>query len=459
MVKNGNVDKFNFVEWDIIYNFAYRSKNQNKFKQMDKTKQYIYIVQALLEPSKCKIGKTNDIKRRLKEYNSMTGKSKENTYQYLFACEVKNMSLLENDLKNKYIALREEKSREIYFYNKSLFKDYVDFIKSHEMFDKEIFIKPEVKKHEIKIIKKTTPSLEERGISYKDVLQKAQKVNNDEFYTRYEDVEKELSMYDKSIWKNKVIFCNCDDAVGDDEKRTSAFALYFIKNFNTLELKKLICTHYGGSVDLFNEGTKGYVFTKIGFKELKEFPKNYNGSFDHPISLKILKEEADIVCTNPPFSRAIDFWRITIESGKKFLIISNIINPLSSSFIPYFSDNKVWAGFNEVDWFFTPKKELTRAAGHWYTNIPIKNRPKQKNLKIIPLKEIPCKYKKTDDSKTLLVDNNYIPIDYDKPFAVSTRPILNGLLENGYKLVDIKEYYPYINGKKNFARVLVKKII
>ena len=47
----------------------------------DKTQQYIYIVQALLEPSKCKIGRTNDLERRLKEYNTMTGKSKENIYQ------------------------------------------------------------------------------------------------------------------------------------------------------------------------------------------------------------------------------------------------------------------------------------------------------------------------------------------------------------------------------------------
>ena len=52
------------------------------------------------------------------------------------------------------------------------------------------------------IIWKTTPSLKERGLSPKDVLQKAQKIKNDEFYTRYEDVEKELSMYSKRIGKN-----------------------------------------------------------------------------------------------------------------------------------------------------------------------------------------------------------------------------------------------------------------
>jgi len=309
-------------------------------------------------------------------------------------------------------------------------------------------------------IKKTAPSLKERGFTQKDVLQRAQRVDNDEFYTRYEDIEKELSMYDKSIWKNKTVFCNCDDAVDDDERRRSAFALYFIQNFNELGFKKLICTHYSasGPVDLFNEGAKGYVFTKDGFREFKEYPEGYNGSFDHPLSLKILNEEADLVCTNPPFSRAIDYWDIIIKSGKKFLIISNIANVLTTAYIHYFKDNQVWAGYNRIDYFFNPKKELVEASGHWYTNIPIKNRPKYKHLKIMPLKEIPEKYKKYDDSKMLIVDKGYIPNDYKKHFGVSTRPILNGLLEKGYKIIRDKEYYPYVNGKKRFARVLVQKI-
>jgi hypothetical protein len=98
-----------------------------------------------------------------------------------------------------------------------------------------------------------------------------------------------------------------------------------------------------------------------------------------------------------------------------------------------------------------------RAAGRWYTNIPVKNRPKSKNLKIIPLKDIPEKYKKYDDKKTLLVDNSYIPNNYKKPFAVSVAPVLNGILENGYKIVQEKQYRPFINGKEVFARVLIKK--
>ena len=422
-------------------------------------KQFIYIVQSLKEDTKCKIGKTKDLDERLKAYNNITGKSKENISEYLFTCEVKNMTKLENDIKNKFLALREENKKEIYFYNSALFEEYIKFIKNHTLFVKEIMIKTAKKKEIVKIIKKTTPSLEERGISQRDVLQKAQRVDNDEFYTRYEDVVKELSKYSKTTWKNKTVFCNCDDAVDTtDNRNTSAFPLYFLKNFQELEIKKLICTHFGGVVDLFNQGTKGYVFTKDGFKELKEFPKNYTGSFDDPLSLKILKEEADIVCTNPPFSRASEYWKLVIGSGKKFLIISNISNVVTRSFIPYFYNNQVWAGYNRIDYFLNQKKELVDASGHWYTNLTIKKRPKYKHLKIISLKEIPEKNKKYDDAKILLVDNCYIPNDYNKKFAVSTRPILNGLLEKGYKLIEDKEYYPYIKGKRKFARILVQKI-
>jgi hypothetical protein len=171
-----------------------------------------------------------------------------------------------------------------------------------------------------------------------------------------------------------------------------------------------------------------------------------------------LKEEADIVCTNPPFSRMIEYWKIIIGSRKKFLIISNVANVLTASYVPYFKNNQVWAGYNRVDWFQNPKRQLTDAAGHWYTNFPIKDRPKYALLKIVPLKDIPEKHKKYDDAKVLLVDNGFIPSNIKKPFAVSSRPILNGLLEKGYKMIQDKEYYPYVKGKKQFARVLAQKI-
>ena len=427
-------------------------------------KQYIYIVQAAKELDKCKIGKTNDLEQRLKAYNSITGKSQANNYKYLYTCEVKDMATVENAIKEEFKKLRENKSREIYFCSDGLFKDYVEFIKSHNLFIKEISIKTD-EKPKVKeiIVPRTTPTLKERGLTPKGRMQQSKRRKNDEFYTRYEDVEKEISRYDKEIWKNKVVFCNCDDAIDlDDEKRSSAFSWYFYKHFKELGLKKLICTHYAGQVDLFEAGAKAYVayvsITTDGENLYKEYPKNFSGSFDDAYSLKILNEEADIVCTNPPFSRAIDYWKTIITSGKNFLILSNISNAINTAYIHYFKNNQVWAGYNEVDLFQNPDRELKRASSFWYTNIPIENRPRYKQLKIMPLKNIPEKYKRYDDSKTLLVENNYIPSNIKKPFAVPARAILNGILEKGYKIVQEKRYEPYFNGKESFSKVLIQKI-
>jgi len=75
----------------------------------------------------------------------------------------------------------------------------------------------------------------------------------------------------------------------------------------------------------------------------------------------------------------------------------------------------------------------------------------------MPLKDIPNKYKKYDDIGTLIVDQNYIPNNIPQPFAVSVFPILSGILEKEYKYVQDKEYVPYIDGKRQFGRVLIQK--
>lgn len=421
-------------------------------------KQYLYIIQASKEPSKCKIGITNDLERRLKEYSSITGISLDNTYSYLFTCEVSDMRQIEQDIKNQFPHLREYRSREIYFFNQSLFDMYVDFIQSHPCFLTKSNTKESKKQTIIKPA--NTPTMKERGVTRKLLLDKAMRIKDDEFYTRMEDVEKELSMYPTKIWKDKVVFCNCDDAIGSNRDYTdsSAFSLYFIKHFFRLKLKKLICTHYGSRADLFNAGTQGYIFTKEGARELLNTPKGYNGGFEETESLRILNEEADIVCTNPPFSRAAEYWQILISSKKKFIIISNITNCITPSFIPYFADKKAWAGYTRVDWYLNPKRVPVQAAGHFFTNFPIKDRPTKSRLKFMPLIEIPDVYRIFDDSGVLLVDRSYIPNDYDKPFAVSARQILNGVLECGFKIILKEQYFPYIKGKKKFARVLIQKI-
>ncbi|GMO60157.1 MAG: hypothetical protein Ta2D_05700 [Rickettsiales bacterium] len=416
--------------------------------------EYIYIAQSSLEMSKCKIGITDNLDRRLTQYNNMTGKSKDNVYIYLFTAEVKNMREVENDTKTIFTKLRETKNKEMYFYNDILFDEYVEFIKNHSLFIKEVPIKKP--KEKIKVVREKGKTLIERGKEKIDIMNMAKKVKDDEFYTLYKDVEKEVENY-IHFFKDKVVFCNCDDPYNEtNESRSSAFALYFYKNFKKLKLKKLICLHYSGGIDLFSQGSSGIIFTTDGKNWQQKTPKNYNGSFDHPLSIKILNEEADIVCTNPPFSKAREYWKLLLDSKKKFLIISNISNTIHTFYIKCFKNKKMWSGINRVDWYMNPRGLKAEAAGHWYTNIPVKKH--NSTIKLIPLKDISERDKKFDDKGILNIDRCKIPNDYDKPFAVSARPILQRVLEYGFEIVQEKEYIPYIDKKMQFSRVLIQKI-
>ena len=125
------------------------------------------------------------------------------------------------------------------------------------------------------------------------------KVNkNDEFYTRYEDIEKEVIHY-KDELKGKYIYCNCDDY------RISNFVKYFKDNFKELGLRKLVATNY--SIDA--DDSWYYELTEDGEKIEK---LKGNGSFDSMECRKFL-EECDIVITNPPFSKLNDFFMILDE--------------------------------------------------------------------------------------------------------------------------------------------------
>ncbi|GMO59417.1 MAG: hypothetical protein Ta2D_05130 [Rickettsiales bacterium] len=434
--------------------------------------EYIYIAQQQKEETRVKIGKTGDYETRLKQYNG-TGTPKDNQYNYLFVAEVKDMTEMENNIKEKYKDFKEQENKEMYVWIPSTNKSIIDFIKTHNLFIKEIPIKKP--KEKIKVVREKQKTLIERGKTKIDIMQNAKNkattlqddptlstlIDHDEYYTQIEDVEKEVANY-KPFFENKVVFCNCDDPYDEkDESKSSAFALYFYRNFNKLKLKKLICLHYSGGVDLFNQGKSGIIFTTDGKKWQQETHKNYDGSFDHPLSIKILNDEADIICTNPPFSRAREYWKLVIESGKKFLIISNIANAVTESYIKYFKNKQVWSGINSVNCYINPKGLKGGAPGHWYTNFPIKKH--NSTIKLIPLKDIPEKDKKIDDKGILNIDRCKIPSDYDKPFAVSTRPILQRVLDYGFEIVQCKdstewEYYPYINKNRKFGRVLIQKI-
>lgn len=157
-------------------------------------------------------------------------------------------------------------------------------------------------------------------------LNKAKAVKNDEFYTQYEDVEKELVYYKKHL-KGKVVYCNCDRPV-------SNFVKYFIDNFHDLGLKELIFTHY--------ENPTSTVSTYNGVTVTKSSLTG-NGSFKSNECITLL-QKADIVVTNPPFSLFREYLAQLIQYNKKFLIIGNVNAVINKDIFPLIKDNKIWMG-------------------------------------------------------------------------------------------------------------------
>lgn len=221
--------------------------------------------------------------------------------------------------------------------------------------------------------------------SNNDNLHSALKNKNDEFYTFYDDVQKECDHY-KDFFNNKIIYLNCDD-------EDSNFWKYFINNFANFHLKELWATHL--------DTAQSYLLkTNNGTDIIKEY-LNGNGDYNSEECLNLLSQ-CDIVITNPPFSKSKEFISLIVEKNKYFLVIGNE-NAFSSTLIfPLLKDEKVWTGFNKVKKFFTPNNE-TKTFGNilWFTNIPIE-------------KEIPLiKCTKHYNANKYLTYNNFEAINVD----------------------------------------------
>lgn len=158
------------------------------------------------------------------------------------------------------------------------------------------------------------------------------KVNKaDEFYTQYIDIEKELALYDKSQFKDKVIFCNADDS------RYSNFFLYFKNNFEEFGLKRLICLGYKAGA-----GGAGYLTVLDNSGQRSSFIDT-TGSFDEPFSLECLME-SDIVVTNPPFSLFGKFIKQILSYNKKFILLGNLNSLSHIGIFEHFINKKIWLG-------------------------------------------------------------------------------------------------------------------
>lgn len=215
-------------------------------------------------------------------------------------------------------------------------------------------------------------------------LTNAKKAKNDEFYTQFNDIQKEIESYleyDVDTFREKVVYCNCDDPY------ESNFFRYFVLNFRKLWLKKLITTSYKPSpiankqLELFWDNKtlkplKGrpkitankFIITEIGdfngdgncdLKDVAEqlkankhnewSPLEDDGDFRSDECVELLKE-SDIVVTNPPFSLFREYVKQLFDYHKKFVIIGNMNAITYKEIFPLIKQNKLWLGAGKNDW-------------------------------------------------------------------------------------------------------------
>lgn len=180
----------------------------------------------------------------------------------------------------------------------------------------------------------------------------AKEQKKDEFFTQISDIERELKHY-RQHFKDKVIFCNCDDP------DYSNFWRYFQLNFYEFGLKKLISTHYNKVEPSYKmEIVATDQEQQIGIPDYVRTPLSGNGDFQSEECIEILKE-ADIVITNPPFSLFRQYIKQLIDYDKKFIIIGNQNALHYKEVFPLIQQNKIWLGYgfpNSVGFFInTPK--------------------------------------------------------------------------------------------------------
>lgn len=308
-----------------------------------------------------------------------------------------------------------------------------------------------------------------------DSLQQAKRVKNDEFYTVYDYIQKEINAYleyDPDTFRDKVVLCPCDDP------EWSNFTRFFAQNFENLGLRKLISTSYSQQAkkekyeqyhqfsmfetafpqyDEEKSQTKGKIFTLtrdknssgvIDYDDLEWRYLDGDGDFRSD-EVRALRDEADIIVTNPPFSLFRDFVNWIFEADKKCIIIGTIGAAIYKEIFPLIKENLLWIGAtnNGKDMVFevpeganVDPKDRDKAAklGYvgnytrlgnacWYTNLthgrrhqPMQLMTMTDNVKFSKHKQIrETGYQKYDNYNAIEVPfADAIPVDYDGVMGV-----------------------------------------
>lgn len=297
-----------------------------------------------------------------------------------------------------------------------------------------------------------------------DNLKKAKKQKNDEFYTQWSDIEKEIMAYidyNPDVFRDKTILLPCDDP------EWSNFTKFFAQNFENFGLKKLISTSYAiesktipqtlqlslleqnsPKFDENKTNVKGKIFTldhdtnKNGVIDFEDLEWDYledDGDFRSD-EVKKLRDEADIIITNPPFSLFREFLAWIFESGKKFIIIGNKNCVTYKETFSKIKENKMWAGKTQWAgglWFETldendvdkiiEGKNYKNVSSVWFTNLehgkrhePLLLMTMADNIKHSKHKEVRGQeYQKYDNYDAIEVPfTDAIPSDYDGVMGV-----------------------------------------
>lgn len=287
----------------------------------------------------------------------------------------------------------------------------------------------------------------------------------DEFYTRLGDIEKELNSYDPAVFKDKVIFCNCNDSTG------SNFWIFFHMNFHRFGLTKLIATHYN------SDGSPSYVMTydskdpkdDVDFAKCTKIPLKGNGDFRSEECIDLLKQ-SDMVVTNPPFSMLRAYIAQLEKYNKEFIVIGDKKAITYKEIFPLIKDNKLWLGYTTVKEFKQPDGTYKKFGNKlWFTNVDTKKR--RRKLETVyrwdkRKEKYPDLYPKYDNCNAIEVGSVLqIPLDYDGVMGVPIA-FLDKYNPDQFEIIGLardtvaKEHLSggclTVDGKRKYSRILIK---
>ena len=317
-----------------------------------------------------------------------------------------------------------------------------------------------------------------------DFLRKAKQNKNDEFYTQLKDIKSELQYYGVHF-KNKVVFCPCDDPI------TSNFYRYFATNFKRLGLKKLISScYFYNDLDLFSDNLnvfkKGYYYEYSGKDNEKVFPTiedviyfDGDGDFRSNESIELLKK-SDIVVTNPPFSLFRDFISTVTQYNKDFLVIGNINVITYKEIFPLIQSNTAWMGINMgrgISGFIVPEhyelygtetkinengeRIISPNNCLWLTNLD--NFKRHEDIELVNIyKNNEENYPTYDNYNGINVNKTKdIPLDYEGVIGVPIT-FLHKFNPSQFKIIGFRKGDDgkdlKVNGKTPYFRILVRNI-